>query len=105
MFRNLAILTLVALTVLLVPAGAGAQSVRAPRLHTLENGLRVLTVEDRANPIVTVTWSAALSTNTLAANPLQAPCRSGLPARPRPTHSSPPGVGAARQPVGNRHPD
>ncbi len=37
---------------------ASAQSVRAPRLHVLDNGLRVLTVEDRANPIVTVTWSA-----------------------------------------------
>ncbi|NNE10277.1 MAG: insulinase family protein, partial [Gemmatimonadetes bacterium] len=37
---------------------ASAQSVRAPRLHVLDNGLRLLTVEDRATPIVTVTWSA-----------------------------------------------
>lgn len=53
MFRILGILALALWT-----GVAAAQSVRAPRLHVLDNGLRVLTVEDRANPIVTVTWSA-----------------------------------------------
>lgn len=42
----------------LCPVVASAQSVRAPRLHVLENGLRVLTVEDHASPVVTATWSA-----------------------------------------------
>jgi zinc protease len=40
------------------PGFASAQMVQAPRLHVLENGLRVLTVEDPSSPIVTVTWSA-----------------------------------------------
>jgi zinc protease len=43
---------------MLLTGAAEAQSVRAPRLHVLENGLRVLTVEDRAAPVVTATWSA-----------------------------------------------
>ncbi len=42
----------------LLPAVAFAQDVGAPRLHVLDNGLRVLVVEDRTSPLVTVTWSA-----------------------------------------------
>lgn len=49
---------LLVLLALLVPTIASAQSVRAPRLHVLDNGLRVLTVEDHTTPLVTVTWSA-----------------------------------------------
>ncbi len=41
-----------------LPALTHAQSVQAPRLHVLENGLRILTVEDHSVPLVTVTWSA-----------------------------------------------
>ncbi|GJM44772.1 MAG: hypothetical protein DHS20C21_16140 [Gemmatimonadota bacterium] len=40
------------------PVMVRGQDVRAPRLHVLENGLRVLTVEDPSSPIVTATWSA-----------------------------------------------
>ena len=35
-----------------------AQSIDAPRLHVLDNGMRVITVEDHNNPIVTTVWSA-----------------------------------------------
>jgi zinc protease len=43
---------------LLASAPVFAESVRAPRLHVLANGLRVLTVEDHTSPVVTATWSA-----------------------------------------------
>ena len=46
------------LVALLAPTIALAQDVQAPRLHVLDNGLRVLTVEDPSSPLVTVTWSA-----------------------------------------------
>ncbi len=38
--------------------GGFAQSIQSPRLHVLENGMRVVTVEDHSNPLVTTTWSA-----------------------------------------------
>ena len=37
---------------------ATAQNVSAPRLHVLDNGMRILTVEDRSNPIVSAVWTA-----------------------------------------------
>lgn len=37
---------------------ASAQELGQPRLHVLDNGLRVLTVEDHANPLATAVWSA-----------------------------------------------
>ncbi|NNE43629.1 MAG: insulinase family protein, partial [Gemmatimonadetes bacterium] len=40
------------------PTPVAAQNVQAPRLHVLENGLRILTVEDHSSPIVTTVWSA-----------------------------------------------
>jgi predicted Zn-dependent peptidase len=35
-----------------------AQDIKAPRLHVLDNGLRVITVEDHSSPVVTTLWSA-----------------------------------------------
>lgn len=35
-----------------------AQSIQSPRLHILDNGMRVVTVEDHSNQLVTTTWSA-----------------------------------------------
>lgn len=35
-----------------------AQDVAAPRLHVLDNGMRVITVEDPSNPVVSAVWSA-----------------------------------------------
>ena len=37
---------------------AVAQDVSAPRLHVLDNGMRVITVEDRSNPVVSAVWTA-----------------------------------------------
>lgn len=37
---------------------ARAQEISAPRLTVLENGMRVITVEDRKSPVVSVVWSA-----------------------------------------------
>lgn len=49
-------ITLILLLILL-PASALAQSIQAPRLHVLDNGLRVITVEDHSNPLVSTVWS------------------------------------------------
>ena len=49
-------ITLILLLILL-PALALAQSIHAPRLHVLDNGLRVITVEDHSNPLVSTVWS------------------------------------------------
>lgn len=38
--------------------GAAAQDVSAPRLHVLDNGMRIITVEDRSNPVVSAVWTA-----------------------------------------------
>jgi zinc protease len=46
------------LVALLVSMTATAQNVQAPRLHVLENGLRVITVEDHSSPLVSTVWSA-----------------------------------------------
>lgn len=35
-----------------------AQSIQAPRLHVLDNGMRIITVEDHSSELVTTTWSA-----------------------------------------------
>jgi len=50
-------LTLVAYLALFSQASF-AQSIQSPRLHVLDNGMRVVTVEDHSNPLVTTTWSA-----------------------------------------------
>lgn len=50
--------TLVVVLGLLTTLTASAQSVREPRLHTLDNGLRVITVEDHSMPLVSAVWSA-----------------------------------------------
>jgi zinc protease len=42
----------------MISLGLQAQSIQAPRLHVLDNGMRVITVEDPASEIVTTTWSA-----------------------------------------------
>ena len=42
----------------LLSVGAAAQDVSAPRLHTLENGMRIITVEDPSNPVVSAVWTA-----------------------------------------------
>ncbi len=49
---------LLAAVVFVVALPAGAQEISAPRLTVLDNGLRVITVEDRKSPVVTVVWSA-----------------------------------------------
>lgn len=36
---------------------AYAQSIQAPRLHVLDNGMRIITVEDHSNPLVSTVWS------------------------------------------------
>ncbi|MGI9222734.1 MAG: M16 family metallopeptidase [Woeseiaceae bacterium] len=41
-----------------IATSATAQNVNAPRLHILDNGMRVITVEDRSNPIVSAVWTA-----------------------------------------------
>ena len=42
----------------LISQASFAQSIHSPRLHVLDNGMRVVTVEDHSNPLVTSTWSA-----------------------------------------------
>jgi zinc protease len=42
----------------LISQASVAQSIQSPRLHVLDNGMRVVTVEDHSNPLVTSTWSA-----------------------------------------------
>lgn len=42
----------------LLAVHAAAQDVSAPRLHVLDNGMRIVTVEDRSNPIVSAVWTA-----------------------------------------------
>ena len=42
----------------LVALNATAQNVSEPRLHTLENGMRIITVEDHSTPLVSSVWSA-----------------------------------------------
>ncbi len=49
---------LTVLLVLLAALNVSAQNVREPRLHTLENGLRVITVEDHSMPLVSAVWTA-----------------------------------------------
>ncbi|MGI9271575.1 MAG: M16 family metallopeptidase [Woeseiaceae bacterium] len=41
-----------------VALNAAAQNVGEPRLHVLDNGLRVVTVEDHSAPLVSAVWSA-----------------------------------------------
>ncbi len=43
---------------LLAALNATAQNVSEPRLHTLENGMRIITVEDHSVPLVSAVWSA-----------------------------------------------
>jgi len=43
---------------LLVPALAQAQEIAKPRLTVLDNGMRIVTVEDRKSPLVSAVWSA-----------------------------------------------
>jgi len=43
---------------LLAALNAMAQNVSEPRLHTLENGMRIITVEDHSVPLVSAVWSA-----------------------------------------------
>ena len=50
--------TLVVTLGLLAALNVSAQSVRAPRLHVLDNGLRIITVEDHSTPLVSAVWSA-----------------------------------------------
>jgi len=54
MIRLLALIVFLAL----ISQVSVAQDIQAPRLHILENGMRVITVEDHSNPLVTSTWSA-----------------------------------------------
>lgn len=49
-------LSLLAGVLLCLPVAA--QDVSAPRLHVLDNGMRIITVEDRSNPIVSAVWTA-----------------------------------------------
>ncbi len=49
---------LMAIVLGIISLGVQAQSIQAPRLHVLDNGMRVITVEDPASEIVTTTWSA-----------------------------------------------
>ena len=49
---------LLSLLALLATVNASAQNVREPRLHTLDNGLRVITVEDHSTPLVSAVWTA-----------------------------------------------
>jgi zinc protease len=46
------------LLVSLVALNVSAQNISEPRLHVLENGLRVVTVEDHNAPLVSAVWSA-----------------------------------------------
>ena len=48
----------IALITLLVSMNVVAQNVQQPRLHVLDNGLRVITVEDHSAPLVSTVWSA-----------------------------------------------
>ena len=41
-----------------VALNASAQNIGDPRLHVLENGLRVITVEDHSAPLVSAVWTA-----------------------------------------------
>jgi zinc protease len=43
---------------LLAALNATAQNVSEPRLHTLENGMRIITVENHSVPLVSSVWSA-----------------------------------------------
>ena len=45
-------------SLMLLTQSTFAQSIQAPRLHVLDNGMRVITVEDHSNELVTTTWSA-----------------------------------------------
>ena len=33
-----------------------AQSIQAPRLHVLDNGMRIITVEDHSSELIMTTW-------------------------------------------------
>jgi len=50
--------TLIAVLTVLFSFNATAQNVQQPRLHVLDNGLRVITVEDHSAPLVSTVWSA-----------------------------------------------
>ncbi len=41
-----------------VSLGVSAQNIGEPRLHILDNGMRVITVENRSTPLVSAVWSA-----------------------------------------------
>ena len=49
---------IIAIAAVLLSVGAAAQDVAAPRLHVLDNGMRVITVEDSSNPVVSAVWTA-----------------------------------------------
>jgi zinc protease len=42
----------------LVALDSAAQNIGDPRLHVLDNGLRVVTVEDHSSPLVSAVWTA-----------------------------------------------
>ena len=46
------------LLVSLISLSVLAQNISEPRLHLLENGLRIITVEDHSAPLVSAVWSA-----------------------------------------------
>jgi zinc protease len=46
------------LLVSLISLSVSAQNISEPRLHLLENGLRIITVEDHSAPLVSAVWSA-----------------------------------------------
>ena len=43
---------------LLSTLSATAQNIGEPRLHILDNGMRIITVEDHSGPLVAAVWSA-----------------------------------------------
>jgi predicted Zn-dependent peptidase len=47
-----------ALIAIVLPLAAHAQEIGEPRLTVLENGLRVISVEDHKSPLVSAVWSA-----------------------------------------------
>ena len=49
---------LITIAGLLIALNATAQNISEPRLHTLDNGMRVITVEDHSVPLVSSVWSA-----------------------------------------------
>jgi predicted Zn-dependent peptidase len=54
----------VALIALLLPIVANAQEITKPRLTVLDNGLRIVTVEDHKSPLVSVVWSVRAGDST-----------------------------------------